>query len=215
MKQLLKKEFTLAAHPTNYIFLALSALILVPNYPYYVTFFYTGLGIFFMCLSGRENRDLEYSLILPVGKADIVSARLLFCGMLEAAQLILACLFAALRSRLRMEPNIVGMEPNAAFFGISLIMLAIFNHIFFSIYFSDPRKVGKAFVHSSIAVFIFICAAEASAHAVPFVRDVLDTQFPAYPVQKLAVFAVGLIVYVIWGILLHKKCRRTFVSIDL
>lgn len=56
MKELLKKEISLVLHPTNWLFLALSALVLVPNYPYYVTFFYTGLGIFFLCLSGRENQ---------------------------------------------------------------------------------------------------------------------------------------------------------------
>ena len=53
MKQLLQKELALTLHPTSVLFLALSALLLVPGYPYYITFFYTGLGIFFTCLNGR------------------------------------------------------------------------------------------------------------------------------------------------------------------
>ena len=51
MKELLKKEFTLALHPTGWLFLGLSAMVLIPNYPYYVIFFYTGLALFFTCLA--------------------------------------------------------------------------------------------------------------------------------------------------------------------
>lgn len=43
----------------------------------YRVVFYTTLGIFFMCLSSRENHDLEYSLNLPVRKRDLVGARIL------------------------------------------------------------------------------------------------------------------------------------------
>ena len=39
MNLLFKKEMRLAMHPASLGFLALSALLLVPNYPYYVTFF--------------------------------------------------------------------------------------------------------------------------------------------------------------------------------
>ena len=35
--------------------LALSALVLVPNYPYGVVFFYSTLGLFFICLGGRGD----------------------------------------------------------------------------------------------------------------------------------------------------------------
>ena len=47
MLRLLQKEIRLAMHPTVPIFLLLSAMLLIPNYPYYVAFFYTGLGVFF------------------------------------------------------------------------------------------------------------------------------------------------------------------------
>ena len=49
MKNLLYKEFRLAIHPSVYIFFALAALLLVPSYPYYVSFFYLMLGIFLTC----------------------------------------------------------------------------------------------------------------------------------------------------------------------
>lgn len=39
MKALLYKEFTLSMHPAAVLFLGLSAMLLIPNYPYYVVFF--------------------------------------------------------------------------------------------------------------------------------------------------------------------------------
>lgn len=39
MKNLVYKEFRLAAHPTNYIFLSFAFMLLIPNYPYLVSFF--------------------------------------------------------------------------------------------------------------------------------------------------------------------------------
>ena len=45
MKLLIKKEWKLTVTPVPLLFLLLSALVLVPSYPYYVTFFYNALGI--------------------------------------------------------------------------------------------------------------------------------------------------------------------------
>ena len=58
MKNLLLKEWRLALHPAALLFLCLSSMLLIPSYPYFVIFFYTCLGLFFICLSGRENKDI-------------------------------------------------------------------------------------------------------------------------------------------------------------
>lgn len=68
MKKLLMKEFRLSMHPSTPLMLLLSAMVFIPNYPFVVIFFYTTMAIFFTCLSGRENRDIAYSLSLPVAK---------------------------------------------------------------------------------------------------------------------------------------------------
>ena len=58
MKLLIKKEWKLTVTPVPLLFLLLSGLVLVPSYPYYVTFFYNALGIFLMLQAARENRDV-------------------------------------------------------------------------------------------------------------------------------------------------------------
>jgi hypothetical protein len=215
MKNLLLKEFRLATHPTNIIFLFLSAMLLIPDYPYYVAFFYTTLGIFFLCLTGRENHDIEFTLALPVEKARVVDARITYCVLIELAQLLLAVPFAVLRQKMLPAGNEVGMDANIAFFGLSFVMLGLFNLMFFPAYYKKPAGVGKAFIISSIVLFLFITVAEGLTHILPFFRDQLDTPDPQYLAAKLAVLAAGIAVFTLANLLAVRISERRFTALDL
>ena len=130
MKHMLNKELRLALHPTVPLFWLLGAMLLIPNYPYYVIFFYTLLGIFFVCLSGRENNDIAYTLTLPVRKRDVVAARMGLAVLIEGVQVAVAAPFAVLRQHLPLPGNQVGMDANIAFFGLGLLLLGAMNAFF-------------------------------------------------------------------------------------
>lgn len=215
MKELLYKEWKLAIHPTNLLFLGLSVMLLIPNYPYYVTFFYTMLGVFFLCLSGRENNDIPFTLSLPVRKRDIVRARIAIVTALQLLQVLLAVPFAVLRQNTGLPGNQAGMDANIAFFGLAFLLLGIANFLFFTRYYKDPNQVGKAFVLTSIVVMAYILAAESCCFIVPFFRDVLDTPDPAFLPQKLAVLGTGFICYFALTILACHKGEKRFEALDL
>jgi magnesium-transporting ATPase (P-type) len=215
MKDLLAKEIRLAMHPTALLFLPLSAMLLIPNYPYYVVFFYTGLAVFFTCLAGRENHDVFYTLSLPVRKRDIVKARYALVVGMQLAQMVLALPFAALRQSFSLPGNQVGMDANIAFFGFSFVMLGIFNLVFFAVYYADTDKVGKAFNLSSIAVAAYMIVAEACAHVVPFVRDRLDTKDPLFLSEKLLVLFLGALFYTFATLASCRKSIALFERLDL
>jgi hypothetical protein len=215
MRNLLAKEIRLALHPTALLFLPLSAMLLIPNYPYYVVFFYTGLAVFFTCLAGRENHDVSYTLSLPVRKRDIVKARYALVVGLQLLQLALAVPFAALRQSFDLPGNKVGMDANIAFFGLSFVMLGIFNVVFFAVYYADTDKVGKAFNLSSIAVGAYMIVAEACAHLVPFARNRLDTEDPRFLLDKLLVLFLGALIYALATLLSCRKSIASFERLDL
>lgn len=215
MRHLLVKEFKLAAHPTAWLFIPLSLMMLIPNYPYYVIFFYTGLGVFFTCLMGRENRDIPYTLSLPVPKRDIVKARYAMVVLLQLLQVISAIPFALLRQSFDMPGNGVGMDANIAFFGLNFIMLGLFNLVFFGIYYKNVDKVGVAFVTSSIVVFFYMIVAEACTHAVPFFKTYLDTKDTEYLSYKLIVLTAGILIYAVLTLLSMRRSIKTFEALDL
>ncbi len=215
MRNMLRKEFKLAMHPIAIIFLSFSAMLLIPNYPYYVAFFYLGLAVFFTCLNGRENYDILYSISLPVRKKDIVKARFLFVIILQLSQIALAIPFAILRQNLPVPCNQVGMEANIAFFGLSFVLFGIFNLVFFRIYYKDVNKVGKAFLISSIVVFLYIMVVESCTHILFFAKNYLDTKDTYYLKEKLIVLVVGMLIYSITTLIAYRKSVKDFEALDL
>lgn len=215
MRALLGKEFRLAMHPTALIFLVLSSMLIIPNYPYYVVFFYTGLAVFFTCLSGRENNDVVYTMMLPVAKRDVVKARIAFAVLIEAAQLVCSVPFAILRQMMPLPGNQVGMDANIAFFGLSLVLLGIFNLVFFSLYYKNVAKIGAAFAWASAAVSVYITAAETCDHVLPFMRDRLDTPDPRFVTEKLIMLAAGVVIFCLLTAAAYVKSARSFEKLDL
>ena len=188
--KLLNKEWKLCMHPMGFLMPLCAALVLVPGYPYGVSCFYTGLGIFFICLTARENHDAAFTLTLPVSRGEAVRARILFCAILEAATILLMALFILLKNLIGNTPNPAGLDAGLATIGEGLILFALFNLIFFPLYFRDVSKPGKAFAFAAVPVFLWIILEIAATYAVPFFRDVLDRPDPAYMAEK-ALFTLG------------------------
>jgi len=215
MKNMLYKEFKLALHPTSMIFLSLSAMMLIPNYPYYMIFFYTTLAIFFTCLSGRENHDIFYSMTLPIRKRDIVKSRFTLVIILELLQILTAIPFALIRRTFSLPGNLVGMDANVAFFGLSFLMLGLFNLVFFTKYYKDTDKVGKSFLWGTIAITLYMIIAEIGVHVVPFMKNTLDTKDPEFLLVKLWVLAAGIVFYALLTFFSYQRSVRSFEVLDL
>ncbi len=213
--KLLKKELRLVLHPTAVIFLALSAMVFIPNYPYYVVFFYTGLAVFFTCLTGRENQDVSFTLLLPVSRRQLVAARFGVVILLELAQLALTAVCALIRRALPLPANGAGMEANIALFGLALVMLGLFHVVFFGGYYRDVKKVGLPFALSSIVVFLYIGVMETLCHTVPFFREKLDTADPLFWKEKLIVLLIGAAGYLLLTTLAFFRAVRSFERQDV
>lgn len=213
--KLLKKELRLCLHPTSFFLPLLVALILVPNYPYTVSFFYLTLAIFFICLSGRENHDIPFSLCLPVAKKDLVSARFLLVLLLEAGELLLALLFVWLHNRLSPQPNAAGMDANLALLGEGMVCFGLFHLVFFPRYYRDVNKVGLSFALAAAAIFALILAEIVLCYALPLYRDVLDTPDPEHLGEKLVFCALCLCFDLAATALSWKVSQKRFVRQDL
>lgn len=215
LKDLLYKEFRLASHPAAFLFLGLAAMMCIPNYPLTVTFFYPCLGAFFICLTGRENRDIFYTLLLPVGKRAPVKARILMISALQLGQVLLCVPFLFLRSLYPPAGNVVGLDANLALLGFGLVEMGLFNLVFFPKHYKDPSKVGVPFLVGSIVVFLWAGLSESLPHFVPFVRDRLDTRlFTAMP-EKLAVFFAGAVLYAALTALSCRLSASRFEKLDI
>lgn len=215
MSRLLKKEFLLSMHPITLLMLALAAMVMIPNYPYTVMFFYMTLAVFFTCMMGRENHDVIYTMTLPVAKSDIVKARICFAVILELLQMLLLVPFSLLRQSVNPMGNEAGMDANIVLFAEGFLLFGIFNLMFFYSYYKNVDKVGISFVKATVVFFILVVVDAIATHAIPFVRDCLDTPDPEYMGYKLIALGVGAIWYLVMTMWVCHISIKNFEKQDL
>ena len=174
-----------------------------------------GLAIFVICLTARENHDASFTLTLPVSRRVAVYARILFCGLLEVTDLLVMGLFILLKNLIGNLPNPAGLDAGLALIGEGFIVFAIFNMIFFPVYYRDVNKPGKAFMAASAAVFAWIILEVVGTYAIPFFRDVLDQPDPRYMSDKALFTLGGLALFLggtAWSI---QASEKRFMELDL
>lgn len=215
MKDLLYKEFKLAQHPTMYMFPFLGAMLLIPSYMYFVAFIYTCLSVFLIFLTGRENKDVYFTVSLPVKKSDAVRARFTLIAIIEVSQIIVSVPFAILGHMINSQDNAAGIEANVALFGLVFIMYALLNVIFMPIFYKTAYKAGTAFLFAGIAVCIYIGIVEVAVQLFATLKTFIDTNAPDMMVKQVGVLIVGILIYMISTWIAYKISVKRFERVDL
>lgn len=213
MKNLLYKELRLAIHPLFYPLLILcGALLMIPKWIFFMAlmyfFFITVPNIFSM---GKAHNDIEFSVTLPVRKRDVVKARVLSMVFLGLLQILVAAVFAVLNMTIYRVENYL-LDPNFAFFGFALVIYALFNVIFFPMFYKTAYKIGIPSVVGIIAVLLFATGVEFAVIYIPALR-VLDGM--GHIGAQLWVLAGGIVLFVLLNILAYRISARRFERIDL
>lgn len=192
-----------------------SGMLIIPNYPYTVVFFYGLLGIFFTFLNGRENKDVYYCAVLPVTKRDQVRARAWLVVAVELAELVIAVPFAFLSARINPNgTNLAGIDANVALFGCVLLIYGVFNVVFLPVFYKTAIRAGRAFLLAVIPMTVLMVLVEALSHF-PVVGPYLDATDAAGQVRQLPVLAVGLAAFALLSWLAYRKAAKNYERVDL
>ena len=214
MKALLSKQLRLTCHPMTLVFLLAGVFLLIPSYPYTVAFFYVTLGIFFMFMNGREQRDADFSAVLPVRKCDTVKAACLFSTLVELCALAIAVPFAFLGARINPNgTNAAGLDANVALFAVGFLVFAAFNIVFLPSFYRTGYKVGVSFLKASVCVAAVVILDVAVTH-VPGLGW-LDGTDTASCLRQLPILAVCAAVYAIVTLLACRWSVKRFEKVDL
>lgn len=213
MMQCLYKDLRLAAHPTLYIFVFLGALVIVPSYSYSLVFFFGCLSPFITMMYGRETNDIYYMALLPIEKRKIVTSKCFLFVVTQLSQLLFSVPFAILHAIYLSQSNVVGLNPNIAYYGFGFLIYAIFNFIFLTEFFKTAYKTGKAFIFAIIPAVICMIAMEIFPHLPG--TDWLNSTISADLLLQLPILAGGIICYVISMIVTNTIAGRQFEKVDL
>lgn len=216
MKKLFYKEMKLSANPLTYWFIAFSAMTMIPSYPILVGSFFICLGIFHTYQQIREYDDVTYTVMLPVKKRDIVTAKYSFVLFIELTAFILCTLLTIIRMKIlgTAVPYATNqlMNANMAYLGYTMIVFAVFNSIFLAGFFKTTYKIGKPFFIFCVVSFIIIIMGEI-LHHIPDLESLNNPSNLSMP--QVVIFAISIVVFMLCTWLSYQKAVKDFEGIDL
>ena len=215
LRDLIYKELRLNMHPGESAFLVLAALLLIPQWPYYIAFIYVFILLMTVVQTDKANNDLIFVTLLPVRKKDIVTARTWTIVGWELAYILVAAVCAVVRLRFFPKDNTASMNSNFAFFGTAFLTYAIFNAIYVPGSYKKPYRMlwpllGGAVISVAVAAIL-----NTLPLVIPAVSRLFnDTGLGHLPYQ-LAALAVGIAAFACATIWANKKAAANFEMIDL
>lgn len=214
MKALLYKELRLVCHPMTPIFCLFGIMVLIPNYPYTVIFFYVMLGLFFTFLNIREQKDIYYSALLPVPKRDTVKAGCAFVAIIQVLSLVVLIPCSLLAAHLQPgKDNLVGLDPNLALLAVGFLLYAVFNAVFLPSFYANGYKVGMAFINAVIPTTLTMSVFEALPHFPGLTW--LDDMDAATQLRLLPVLIGSILVYAGGMVLTFRASAKRYEKVDL
>lgn len=152
---LLKKEIILGNSLQTVCWLVCCfGMFFIPSYPAYIGPFYITLSIMMTFALNQASHDILYTVLLPVRKIDTVKARFLYCGLLEVVSIVFGVIAGVVRHFSAFPENKSGIPITIAYFGLQLIMFAIFNFIFLGNVYKNPVKPGLRYLAAGIVYFV-------------------------------------------------------------
>ena len=216
MKKLLYKEMKLTANPLSYWFIVFSAMTMIPRYPILVASFFICLGIFYTYQQVREYDDITYTVMLPVKKQDVVTAKYLFVLFIECIAFILCLFLTIIRMRFLGDaaPYVTNqlMNANAAYLGYIMFVFATFNSIFLAGFFKTTYKIGKPFILFCVVATVIIFMGEI-LHHIPGLESLNDSSNLNVPQIVILLFGVAMFKLCTW--FSYQKAIKDFERIDL
>ena len=216
MKKLFYKEMKHSANPLSYWFIIFSDVAMLPRYPILIGSFFICLGIFHTYQQIREYDDITYTVMLPVKKQDVVTAKYLFVLFIEGTAFILCTLLTIIRMKVlgNSVPYVTNqlMNANAAYLGYVLIVFAAFNGIFLAGFFRTAYQIGKPFILFCVVGFIIIIIGE-TLHHIPNLESLNAPASVSVP--QVAILIIGIAVFMLCTWVSYQKAVKDFEAIDL
>ena len=231
---LLKKEIKLGNNLQTLIWLICCfGMYFIPTYPSYIGPFYITLGIMMTFALNQSSHDILYTVLLPVKKIDTVKARFLYCGMLEFFTLLSAVIAMIIRLAINFPENKAGIGLTPAYFGLQLIIFAVFNFIFLGNVYKDPLKPGVRYFVGAIFYFIMYALCELpvwvyfsvrgnmadeqimNSNPLAGIGKMLNSSFAEMPLQQSLLLCAGILIFAGSWIITFKRAAKQFEKYDL
>ena len=215
MKNLLYKEFRLVINPLFFLITLLGALVLIPQWAYFVAPMYLlFIAVPNIIVTAKTQKDNEFTVLLPVRKSDAVRARVLAIALLQVVQIFVIAIFATLNIILYHTSNFL-IDPNVAYIGCVFAMYGIFNVIFFPMLYKTAYKFVAPLIVAMIFTSVFAAGIEFLIVTVPAAAHVLDGISRDALIGQIPVLICGIAAFILLTWISIRVSIKRFSKVDL
>lgn len=218
-KQIMKKELKLCLYGQSLVFAIIGGLcVIIPSWPITVAFIYALSGISVIFPRALANRDIEYSLILPIKKSDVVFGKLFIGLFIELLALAIGAVCAVLKLYIfNISPaeeevtyNAI-IAPNFSVFGLVLLAFSLHNLILYPWYYKDPlKKLTAPQLVSLFGTMFLLGGAQAGSCFVNLIPD------PTIKlITDLSIFAAGIVISIILTWITYILSAKNFEKVSI
>lgn len=217
MYNLLMKELKLGVNPFFYFMPFLTgALMLIPAWLYFlVTLYFCFITIPNMFGGYKAQNDLIFTKMLPVTKRDIVKARVSVIVILELLHIVVAMGFGMISVSLYPDLIYYFYEPSLGFWGLTFVMIAIFNIVFIPMYYKTAYKYGAATVASIIAAILFAVGAEWLGIQNSYVFNLFKGTGADNVAIQLSILIAGIAIFALFTIIAYHISIKRFEKVEI
>lgn len=151
---------------------------------------------------------------MPVSKRDMVKARVTLVVGLELLHIMIAAIFGAISMNLYPDVTYYFFPPNMGFWGLNLVMLAIFNLIFIPMFYKTAYKFGWALLAAVMAAMLFAGIAQMLGIQSLVVNDVFYGTDAQQVTLQAFILITGIVIFAALSVIAHRLGVKRFLQVE-
>ncbi|MBO7743407.1 ABC-2 transporter permease [Paenibacillus sp. MWE-103] len=219
MYNLVIKDLKIGIQPIFFVMpFLLGMLMLIPSWIYFIVpmyFFWISVpGIFG---NFRAQNDLLFTTMMPVTKPDMVKARVFVIIILEMLHVGFAVIFGLIHDLVYSSMNITYyfFAPTMGFWGLCMVIMAIFNLVFLPMYYKTAYKYGGALGMAVAAAMIFAGIAQWLGIQIPTLFDVFNVSVADHLAVHALILIAGIAIFAIFTLIAYRVAAKRFLNVEL
>ncbi|WP_274653690.1 ABC-2 transporter permease [Paenibacillus humicola] len=219
MYNLVMKDLKLGIQPIMFVFPFLIAmLMLIPSWVYFIVpMYFCWISLPNMFGNFRMHNDLTFTSMLPVTKKDMVKARIAVIVILEILHVGFAMIFGVIHNLLYSNMHITYLffAPTMGFWGLCMVMLAIFNIVFIPLYYKTAYKYGGALAAAIIAAMLFTGIVQWLGIDIPSVSNIFNVTAAKHIAFHASILIAGIVIFAAFNLIAYRIAAKRFLKVEI
>ncbi|MFD0716951.1 ABC-2 transporter permease [Paenibacillus sp. GCM10027626] len=218
MYNLVIKDLKLGIQPIMFVLpFLMGLLMLIPSWIYFIVLLYfCWITVPNMFGNYKTHNDLMFTTMMPVTKKDMVKARVSVIVILEILHVGAAMIFGLIHDLVYSNLNITYLffAPTMGFWGLSMVMLAIFNIVFIPMYYKTAYKYGGALASAIIAAMLFAGIVQWLGIQIPSMFDIFNVTVADHIGFHASILAAGIVIFAAFTLIAYRIAEKRFLKVE-